>query len=97
MASGWSLARSAYKTDTYGSPHRVVGLDQKPWSLQDEMTEEEQHLFANLGYLLASNPRATAGSSDAPTTPAEQTANRSAAGKPRSTGPPRWPRRSPAS
>lgn len=60
MAAGWSLARSSYETDTYGSTDRLDPgqIDPKPWSLQSDMTPEERHLFANLGYLLASSPRA---------------------------------------
>ncbi len=82
MASGWSLARSFYDTDTYGSTDRLdpAGIKPPPWSLlQDQMTREESHLFANLGYLLASSPRGTAGNTEAPATVAEQGADHSAA------------------
>jgi hypothetical protein len=83
MAAGWSIARSHYDTGTYGCDQRVDPdtLDPPPWSLQDEMTKEEAHLFANLGYLLSSSPRATADDSDAPRTEAERTADQSTAAR----------------
>lgn len=82
MAAGWSMARSSYQTDTYGCADRAdPSADPRPWSLGPEMTKEEQHLFANLGYLLASSPRATAGSSEAPASAAQQAVDASPAGK----------------
>ena len=83
MAAGWSLARSVYQTDLFGNADRMPPADitPRPWStLQDEMTLEERHLFANLGYLLASSPRATAGS-DSPASRAEEDSDTSNAGK----------------
>ncbi|MCW2776147.1 MAG: hypothetical protein JWN91_4473 [Nocardioides sp.] len=52
MAGGWSLAR-AYKPTAPQAP----GLP-RPWAKKgDQPSPEEQHLMANLGYLLATTPR----------------------------------------
>ncbi|WP_157413051.1 hypothetical protein [Aeromicrobium sp. Root236] len=94
MAAGFSLARSYYDTEVYGAQDRldppatdVPGAERPPetlrtpWSMQSGMTLEEEHLFANLGYLLASSPRATADSSEAPATDAEIAADDTPAAK----------------
>jgi len=80
MAAGWAIARSYYETDEYGAADRIFPpAGEEPWSLHADMTHEEAHLFANLGYLLASSPRATAGNPDAPATVAEKTSDQSTA------------------
>ncbi|MBI2245151.1 MAG: hypothetical protein HYU55_14870 [Nocardioides sp.] len=56
MAGGWSLARAYESSET-----QVAGLP-KPWAnaMGHQPGPEEQHLMANLGYLLANSPRGVA-------------------------------------
>lgn len=83
MASGWSLSRSEYDTSVYGRQERdkPEDIEPAPWSLGNTMTAEEEHLFANLGYLLASSPRANTGHSDTLVTNAEQVAESTGAAR----------------
>lgn len=64
MAGAWSLARSL---------HEPVSADQSPWA-GPPPGPEEQHLRANLGYLLSNTPRGTGEDSMSSTQEAADTA-----------------------